>query len=371
MDGLIGQPVAVDLLKRQLASGRLHHAYIFHGPSGVGKMTCALAFAAAWLCQDRADGMACGRCASCASLADPIRNASGIPLDEEGLISLNHPDLHLVTKELARYHKEKRIRDHKLSNIPVDVVREHLIQQASMTPTLGARKAFIVDEAELMQAESQNAILKTLEEPTPGTLLILVTAVEDRLLPTVRSRCQRIAFVPLTDADVRDYIAGEAPDLSAARVDRLAELADGSFGRARIALDYNLVDWVDAIGDGLEQIDQGRAQPELGAMIHQSIDDFAAEWVKKHAGASKLAANRLGLNLMATLIAGRARRRLMEVAPTLDADDPIDADAQVAGMLGTIDAVEYWTGLVRSNVNLTLACDHLVMRLERSAVASA
>lgn len=367
MRDLIGQPRAVELLSRQLQSGRLHHAYIFHGPAGVGKMTCALAFAAAWLCHNRTDAEPCGTCPCCTALGPAILHASGLETDDEGALALGYADLHVLTKEAARYHEKREIRERKLTRIPLELLRDNLIEPAYIAPTAGPRKVFIVDEAELLNDAGQNALLKTLEEPPAGTMIILVTSSEERLLPTIRSRCQRIAFVPLSDADVRDHIAAHAQDLSPARIDRLADLADGSFGRARIALDFNLVSWIDTVGHALEQIDQQKPQPELGTVIYEAINDFATAWVDQHAGASKEAANRLGLSLMAALIAGRARRQLAAAAPELAPDDPIDAEARLATMLGTIDAVEHWTGLIQSNVNLSLACDHLVLKIEQAA----
>ncbi|WP_428388626.1 ATP-binding protein [Mucisphaera sp.] len=368
MQKLIGQPKATELLQRQLQADRLHHAYIFHGPQGVGKMTCALAFAGAFLCHDPQDGQACGDCNSCKALGDDILNAAGLSHDDEGTLSLNHPDLHVIAKELARYHKDSQVRNRKLTQIPAEILRDTLIEPAHKAAQLGQRKAFIVDEAELLNPTGQNTLLKTLEEPPDGTMIILVTSSEDQLLPTIRSRCQRIPFIPLPEQAVEDYLEQHAPNLPSPTRQQLASLADGSLGRARIAIDFELHHWINTLTPHLDAIDQGSPQPELGAEIHQAIDGFAAAWVDKHAGASKEAANRLGLGLMASLLSGRARRALATHAPNLDPDDPIAAEQTLAGPLTTIDAVDHWQGLVRSNVNLSLACDHLVATLERATL---
>ncbi|MEQ9455480.1 MAG: DNA polymerase III subunit [Phycisphaeraceae bacterium] len=376
MRNLIGQQHAIDLLTRQLASGRLHHAYIFHGPAGVGKMTAALAFAGAYLCHQPDNAQPCTICPSCNHLGENLLNASGLDQITEdtteldlGAIGGGHPDLHIITKELARYADDADIRKRKLTQIPTEILREQLIEPAYHAPVLSGRKVFIVDEAELLNITGQNTLLKTLEEPPAGTMIILVTSSEDRLLPTIRSRCQRIGFIPLDDQHVRDFLTRRAQDLSADDTVRLVALADGSLGRAHIALTFNLIEPALIVERGLKEIENGRPQPELGAEIHQTIDTFAAAWVEKHAGASKEAANRLGLSLMVALISGIARRRLTTLAPTLDPDTPETSDQVMAGPLGTIDAVERWQHLVRTNVNLSLACDHLVASIERAALS--
>src|SRR5690606_4650358 len=117
-----------------------------------------------------------------------------------------HPDLHVVTKELARYSEDRSTRERKLTQIPVDVLRTELIEPVYRAAQMGHGKVFIVDEAELLNDAGQNAMLKTLEEPPAGTTIILVTSIQDRLLPTIRSRCQRVAFVPLPDSVVSRWL---------------------------------------------------------------------------------------------------------------------------------------------------------------------
>ncbi|MEL7087151.1 MAG: hypothetical protein AAGL98_01715, partial [Planctomycetota bacterium] len=223
MDAILGQTHALDQLHAQLTSGRVHHAQIFHGPAGVGKFTTALALAKVLLChapeRDLAGRVtACGGCVSCLTFrpapeeAGPDATpgagagaAAGAGAGAGAFPGVAHPDLHVVNKELARYSDDRQVRDRKLTSIPVDVLRTALIEPAYLGAQLNHGKVFIVDEAELLNAAGQNVLLKTLEEPpTPddntgggGTTIILVTANEDRLLPTIRSRCQRIAFVPL------------------------------------------------------------------------------------------------------------------------------------------------------------------------------
>ncbi len=181
VDAILGQPHAIELLQSALQTDRLHHALIFHGPKGVGKFTTARALAAILLCHEVAKKAAssflppvraCGTCRSCAALR-----------------AGSHPDDHVITKELARFSSDAAVRDRKLMTIPTAVLRENLIEPVNLAPRLGSHKVFVVDEAELLDSVSQNILLKTLEEPPAGTYVILVTDAEDRLLPTIRSRC--------------------------------------------------------------------------------------------------------------------------------------------------------------------------------------
>ena len=150
----------------------------------------------------------------------------------------------MVVKELALYSDSKQMRDRKLLRIPVEVVREALIEPAYRGSQLGHGKVFILDEAELLNLEGQNALLKTLEEPPPGTTIILITSSEERLLPTIRSRCQRTAFVPLPAQAVAAWLKAYAPEMSDGEEGGwLVRFASGSIGRAKLAVDYDLTAW--------------------------------------------------------------------------------------------------------------------------------
>lgn len=436
-----GQDRAIGQWLTQRRGGRLHHAYIFHGPRGVGKMTTALALGRLYLCQapdaDQRD-QACGQCPSCRLLAtDPTEDAAdpASPAnptspppdiarpetdadDDEASLRSAHPDLHVVTKELARYHDDARIRAQKLMRIPIDVLRDFLIAPVYRSAQLSERKFFVLDEAELLNAEGQNALLKTLEEPPAETVIVLVTSSEDLLLPTIRSRCQRIGFAPLDEPAVRrwlerhltrrqaaaraameqaqaelneaqgvraksaandrvDTLKAEAQRLGrmgsdAALLDWLAWFAMGSIGRARLALDYRLEGWREGILAPLDHAARGRPSPTLGEAIGGAIDGLAAAWVASHTNASKEAANHMAADMVLGMIAEHARTRLRSALP--DAEPPhgggveggaspqsLEADRLVAGWLGVIDAVEEARGMLSANVNLALTCDYLAV----------
>ena len=246
MDRILGQPAALDALRNQLSTERVHHAQIFHGPAGVGKFTTAVAFARELLCHNpvtdlHGNASACDQCGSC-KLFRQIKEAeqSG---DPTATLSSAHPDLHIITKELALFSDDAQERSRKLTTIPVGVIREHLLGPASHSPQLNHGKVFIVDEAELLNPTGQNALLKTLEEPTPGTYLILVTSSEHRLLPTIRSRCQRVAFGPLDDSAVSRWLAEHHADLDEPTAKWIVGFAQGSLGRASLAVRFELVQW--------------------------------------------------------------------------------------------------------------------------------
>ena len=182
---IIGQERAVDALRAAIRRGGLHHAYLFAGPEGVGKGMAARLLAQAANCE-RADGDACGACASCRKIARGV-----------------HPDVLVVERErdMARAGRwEPKGGRTPSRDIVVDQVRELVDRRLSLRRFEGRRRFVLIDPADAMNPQAQNAILKTLEEPPPETTLVLVSSSADGLLPTVRSRCLRLPFAPLPDA---------------------------------------------------------------------------------------------------------------------------------------------------------------------------
>ena len=193
---ITGHRSVVELLTRALARHSLPPSLIFAGPDGVGKRRTAIALAQALNC----DRQGCGTCASCTRIARGV-----------------HADVLIVEPGDS-------------GTIKVDQVRD-AIDRAAYRPFEGRRRVVIVDQADALQPEAQNALLKTLEEPPPASVFVLITARPDVLLPTVRSRCQRIRFGPLSAQEVAAVLVRDhgfaAPDAQAA-----AAAADGSVGRA-------------------------------------------------------------------------------------------------------------------------------------------
>ncbi|MEL6740698.1 MAG: hypothetical protein AAFP26_08585 [Planctomycetota bacterium] len=360
LDRVLGQSRSLGVLGDAIASGRLHHAWIFHGPSGVGKFTTALAWAAVLLDPDASPDLA-GRLT-----VDPASPAQRL------LASGQHPGLHVIVKELARFSSDDKARSSKLMTIPRAVIDERLVRPAQLRVPGGeqggatAGKVFIIDEAELLDrsptnATSQNAILKTLEEPAPGCVFILVTSSEDRLLPTIRSRCQRVAFTPLTRDDLAVWL-DERSGLEVTPDERawLLEAADGSPGWITRAADAGLFGWWQQLEPMLRSLDAGRVPLELGPAVAKLADDRAAAWVKQGEKQgelrSKEVANHLAAGQVFGLIATHYRRALRSG----------DADAAERGVRA-MDAIVRAERELRSNVSLKLAADHLVAGLDAAA----
>jgi DNA polymerase-3 subunit delta' len=299
LSGIIGQDRAVGVLRTAAAAGRVHHAWIFHGPVGVGKFTAALAFAA--------------------DLLDPASRAgeSGVASEARRLLEAGiHPDLHVVRKELAGVSRDERVRRGVQRNIAKEVLAEFLIEPAGRTRVFqadsAAAKVFIVDEAELLEPVGQNALLKTLEEPPRGTVIILVTSAEERLLPTIRSRCQRVAFTPLDEASMGRWLEAGGLLAGVPEADRgfVLRFAGGSPGAATLAVKGGLVAWHRTIGPMLAETDRGRYCAGLGPAMASLVDEWAKAHAQEREHASKDAANKAGAAWMLRLLAAHYRERL-------------------------------------------------------------
>src|SRR5262245_45580533 len=184
------------------ARGRLGHAYLFTGPPGIGKRLFAGELAKALLCEAPPRPLAaCDKCAACHLCA-----------------AGTHPDVFVA-----------KTPDDKLE-LPVETVRD-FCGQLALKPSHGARKVGIVEDADDFNEESANAFLKTLEEPAPGSVLLLLATAEEGQLPTIRSRCQVVRFRPLAAEDVAAVLKAQGVT-DPARVEQLVRLSGGSPGQA-------------------------------------------------------------------------------------------------------------------------------------------
>jgi len=354
---MLGQGRAVSTLHAAVRSGRIHHAWIFSGPDGVGKMTAALGFAAILLDHAVAPG------AERSLEPDPDSHVQSL------LAAGTHPDLHVVRKELAPFSREARIRTHKQTVIPVDVLREFLIEPAARSRVLPgvslASKVLIVDEAHLLGVEGQNALLKTLEEPPSGTVLILVTSNEARLLPTVRSRAQRVAFVALDDHDMLLWAArsGLLERLGTDTIPPwLAAIARGSPGRTLAALDGGLERWHRELGDAIGELPQGRYPVELASKGPELVEQLVNHRLGANPNASKDAANKDAARQLLAYVGDRLAAGMRDEAAR--ATSPCSADSQrVDAWINAIDAVHRAEGYLGSNVQLKFVLDSLAGQL--------
>lgn len=357
LEQVIGQAAASRTLQSAMERGRVHHAWIFHGPAGVGKFTAAVAFAAAILDSSTQPDLM-GKLAP-----DPASQVHQL------IRAGTHPDLHIITKELAAVSREDTVRRSKQMGIAKEVIEEFLIEPALRSRVLGgtapamASKVFIVDEAELLGPATQNALLKTLEEPPAGTVIILVTNAEERLLPTIRSRAQRVWFGPLTDQDMTLWMSGRGgeADLGAVAPDKRAWLlrfSSGSPGAANIAIEHDLFSWHAALGKAIADTLSGQFVPGLGATMAELIDERAAAAVKANPDASKDAANKAWARRMMGYLAEDLRHQLRTRVGTRAQDD-VESDPMCARLLHALDAIAQAETFLGSNVNLGQLLEHL------------
>jgi DNA polymerase III subunit delta' len=198
---IIGHGPLVELLRVAIRRGRVPQSLLFAGPDGVGKRAVARALAQAVNCPNRTDGDACGICPICTRIArGQFSDVTWLEKGDEASIKIN-------------------------------ALRERVLDAVGYRPFEGARRVYIIDPADDLTLGAQDALLKTLEEPPPTAILILITAYADTLLATIQSRCRRLRFGLLAESDVaRVLIERCGADPAVAR--RLAAVSGGSVARA-------------------------------------------------------------------------------------------------------------------------------------------
>ncbi len=219
--GILGHDDVVERFRQSLRRGRLASTFLFVGPPGIGKHTFALKLAQALLCQRNPaqDLNPCGQCDSCVQAEARV-----------------HPDLLLIAKPADK------------SFIPVAAfvgeperrMREGLCHDIALKPFMGGRKVAVINDADFLNEEGANALLKTLEEPPPRSVLILIGTSVEKQLPTIRSRSQVIRFRPLDKNDVHQILVQKALVDGQQDAERLARFSEGSIQRALELADADL-----------------------------------------------------------------------------------------------------------------------------------
>ena len=249
--GIVGHDDVVEQFRRRLAADRVQGTFLFVGPAGIGKQTFARKLSQALLCRGGTHRTLdpCGGCEDC-------------KLCEAG----THPDLLAVAKPPDRSELPLRL----LIGEGEHRMREGLCYEIGLKPFRGGRRVAIIDDADDLNVEGANCLLKTLEEPPPRSVMILISTSPDRQLPTIRSRSQIVRFHPPAAADAAALIVREgwAADEAAAR--RLAEASGGSLDEARRLAEPAFADfrrrW-------LEQLARSWHPPTAAAALLAFVDD--------------------------------------------------------------------------------------------------
>jgi DNA polymerase III subunit delta' len=257
--------------------GRLAHAYLFVGPAGIGKRTFAIELAKAYLCENPPEPLtACDRCAACL-------------LVDAG----THPDFFLVAKPEDK------------NELPIETMRG-LCAGFGLKTARGRGKFAVLEGADDLNEESSNCFLKTLEEPPPRSVFVLIGTDVERQMPTIRSRCHIVRFAPLSADTVRSLLEkSELPDKS--MIPRLVRLAEGSPGQALALADPELWKFRNRLLSAL-------AKPPLDSLnLGKEFVAFAEEAGKE--GAAQRARVALVLRLLIAGLRDALRIGLGEPAP--------------------------------------------------------
>jgi DNA polymerase-3 subunit delta' len=189
---ILGQSTAVDTLKRALELGKVHHAYRFEGPDGVGKEKAAFALAQCLVCTEPKGKLACGACSACRRVVTMSEGPPQVP---------KHPDVVLLERGLypaAVLGTESA----ETNTINLPQVKKLVQSRVGYPPHEGQALVFIIRRADELNVNAANALLKTLEEPPEKTHFILLTHRPHRLLDTIRSRTLAVRFAPLSDENL-------------------------------------------------------------------------------------------------------------------------------------------------------------------------
>ena len=322
-DAILGHEASIAALEGLLSRDRMPHAMLLHGPVGVGKATVAAGLARALLCKNAG----CGACEDCSLF-----------------VAGNHPDYQILTQELRKDSKTEYKK-----HIVVDQVRR-IAGVIALAPRLGARRVFLIDPADKMNAEAQNALLKTLEEPPPHAVMLLNASRPQVLAATVRSRCFALGFGPLRAESLARLLEARGFDRREA-LERAA-LAEGRPGRA-LELD-------------LERLRERRAILLEGLESLARRDLRAIEALGTALAGKNEPALQTNLELLMALLRDAARAAAADDTGTLVHVDLADRLMRLGEALGAeraadlVAATDRLRDQMRFNLNRTLVAETLL-----------
>jgi DNA polymerase-3 subunit delta' len=317
---IFGHSEAIEQFRKAWDSRALHHAWLLAGPRGDGKAHFARAAATRVLAQ----------------AAGPNFDAPGLDTPEDHPIAKliaagSHPDM----RWLQRLENEKT--GNISRNIKVDQVRE-LGEFMALSPAMSNWRVAVIDSVDELEPSAANALLKMLEEPPPNTIFFLVSHAPGRLLPTIRSRCRRVQFHPLSDDAMASVLGAQLPEANGTERQRLVSLADGSVGRAL----------------AFASLELGPLEQEAMHILRHGDADNSRRSALASQLARKAAADRYAafLDLLPSLVAKEARtltepqreraldayqkvRELSATAPRLSLD-PAATVFQLGGILASV-----------------------------------
>ena len=338
---LLGNNEAKETLRRLFAGERLPGSLLFIGDEGIGKKLFALEFAKILNCRNRVGLEACDECSSCKRISrskfSPFGNADD---DKERIIWSEHADVAMV-----RPYKQI---------IRVSPIRE-LEREANFRPFEGAARVFIIEDADYMNDQASNALLKTLEEPQPSSHLILTTSNPTALLATIRSRCQVIRFAPIPVDELESFLI-RSQGLADSDAKLLARLARGSLGRALSA--------------DLETYRE-RREAMLAVLKAVTLTGDAAQLLR---AAEEMAADdrdeyELTLEVLETLIRDAWALRLERPSDGIINIDLLKELKAIAGEMQSrqarawLQAIEELRGTLEVNINRRVASDALFLTM--------
>ncbi len=296
------QGTALRRIQQAFSRDRVPHAYLFHGPEGVGKESLAKCLAQLLLCENPRERELAGDDAEEVGL-QRVREGCGRCEDCRLVAAQTHPDFHLIYRQLHRDHPDSEVRKRKGLELGVDVLRHFVIDKVGLTPLRGRAKLFVIRAADDMTVQAQNALLKTLEEPLGSTFIILLVSAVDRLLPTTLSRCQLVRFDGLPESFVREKLGEFRPALSREWIEWCARYGEGSLGRALEYADDELFELHQRLAEGLLRL----GDPRGDALAKAWTDEAAAlgeRYRKRDPDITDAEATRRGLATVFRLAAG-------------------------------------------------------------------